>query len=68
MTRKALPPTLEVELLKFKAETTSMLGFKEEWELTEYNKFASYMRPFLEKAFEGAFDNMPPDLFEKKNK
>ena len=43
-----------------------MLGFKEEWELTEYNRFAAAIRPALEKAFEGAFDNMPPDLFEKK--
>ena len=66
MTRKALPPELEIELLKFNAETTSTLGFKEEWELTEYNRFAAAIRPALEKAFEGAFDNMPPDLFEKK--
>jgi hypothetical protein len=68
MTRKALPPELETALLKFNAETTSMLGFKEEWELTEYNRFADFMRPLLEKAFEGAFDNMPPDLFEEKKK
>ena len=68
MTRKALPPALEVALLKFNAETTSMLGFKDERELTEYNRFAAHMRPLLTKAFEGAFDNMPPDLFEEKKK
>jgi len=60
MTRKGLPPELEIELLKFSAETTSMLGFKEEWELTEYNRFAATIRSTIEKAFEGAFDNMPP--------
>lgn len=64
--RKGLPPELETALLKFQAEAVSELGFQEEWELREYEKFAAYMRPILEKMFDGAFDNMPDfDATEK---